>query len=263
MSAMSERAAVIDELVAELPPSDLKALAERLASQIGYVLAPEPAHPDGPREADPTPEMIAAGDDEILKFLTNVRDIHGAESPALACYRAMRAAAPAIAREAPSAPVEAVAAQEAYHAEKIAELVEEGAGFWRPCSGCQEGEDGYVSTRDYPYNKTFRCQPGAGCRECGGLGVIWDDTDYDAMAKHILASDRDKVEPSATPQAVERPDRTQELLENASICIRAAMKADNLSDARAMMQAALDFTTNDTEALAEGATYASFQEVGR
>lgn len=71
--------------------------------------------------------------------------------------------------------------------------------------------------------------------------------------------------PSAPVEAVakERPDRTQELLENASICIRAAMKADNLSDARAMMQAALDFTTNDTEALAEGATYATFQEVGR
>lgn len=77
--------------------------------------------------------------------------------------------------------LEAVKEPEAYHADKIAELVEEGAGFWRACSGCQEGEDGYVSTRDYPYNKTFRCQPGAGCRECGGLGVIWDDTDYDAI----------------------------------------------------------------------------------
>lgn len=76
---------------------------------------------------------------------------------------------------------------EQYHARKIAEVMDEGDGFWKPCSGCQEGVDGYVSQTDYPFNRVFRCQPGGGCSECGGLGVLWDDTDYDAMATAMLA----------------------------------------------------------------------------
>ncbi|HCB75151.1 MAG TPA: hypothetical protein DEP91_03115 [Sphingomonas bacterium] len=60
-------------------------------------------------------------------------------------------------------------------ARRIAEVVEEDGGCWTPCSGCQEGVDGYVSARDYPYNSTFKCQPGGGCGECGGIGVIWND----------------------------------------------------------------------------------------
>lgn len=84
---------------------------------------------------------------------------------------------------------EGLRAENAYHADRIAEVMDEGDGFWRACSGCQEGVDGYVSTRDYPHSKTFRCQPGAGCRECGGLGVIWDSIDYGAMAEAMLADE--------------------------------------------------------------------------
>ncbi|APR52017.1 hypothetical protein CA223_06670 [Sphingomonas koreensis] len=75
----------------------------------------------------------------------------------------------------------------------IAEALEEGHGFWRACSGCQESCDGVVSVQDYPYSEVFRCQPGGGCRECGGLGVIWDDTDYDAMARAMLADDASDI----------------------------------------------------------------------
>ncbi|MEN2749269.1 hypothetical protein [Sphingomonas sp. T9W2] len=60
-------------------------------------------------------------------------------------------------------------------ARRIKELMDEGDGFWRACSGCQEGVDGYVSERDYPFDPVFRCQPGGGCSECGGIGVLWDD----------------------------------------------------------------------------------------
>ncbi len=67
---------------------------------------------------------------------------------------------------------------EAYRAQRIKELVEDGAGFWRACSGCQEGVDGHVSAKDYPFDPTFRAQPGGGCSECGGIGVIWDNTDW-------------------------------------------------------------------------------------
>ncbi|MDE1914723.1 MAG: hypothetical protein KGJ57_17510 [Sphingomonadales bacterium] len=70
--------------------------------------------------------------------------------------------------------------------ERIGEIMEHGAGFWRACSGCQESNEGSVSTKDYPYNKAFRCQPGSGCRECGGIGVIWDDTDYEEYAKFCM-----------------------------------------------------------------------------
>jgi hypothetical protein len=58
---------------------------------------------------------------------------------------------------------------------RIAEVMDEDGGCWSPCSGCQEGVDGYVSTKDYPYSATFKCQPGGGCRECGGIGVLWQD----------------------------------------------------------------------------------------
>lgn len=59
--------------------------------------------------------------------------------------------------------------------ERIAEVVAEDGGCWRACSGCQEGEDGYVSAKDYPYSAIFQCQPGGGCHECGGIGVLWED----------------------------------------------------------------------------------------
>lgn len=77
-----------------------------------------------------------------------------------------------------------------WHARAIAEEIDEGSGFWRACSGCQESVDGYVSERDYPHNRVFRCQPGGGCSECAGLGVIWDDVDYEAMARATIADDR-------------------------------------------------------------------------
>lgn len=75
----------------------------------------------------------------------------------------------------------------------VHEVMDEGDGFWRPCSGCQEGVDGYVSQKDYPYSDMFRCQPGAGCSECGGIGVTWDDTDYEEYAKFALELDEDKA----------------------------------------------------------------------
>ena len=63
-------------------------------------------------------------------------------------------------------------------ADRIAEVVQEDGGCWSACSGCQESVDGYVSSRDYPYSPIFKCQPGGGCGECGGLGVVWQDGDF-------------------------------------------------------------------------------------
>lgn len=69
----------------------------------------------------------------------------------------------------------------------VAERLAERDGFWRACSGCQESVEGCVSLKDYPRSEIFQCQPGGGCRECGGIGVIWDNHDYDADALRALA----------------------------------------------------------------------------
>jgi hypothetical protein len=85
-------------------------------------------------------------------------------------------------------------AENIYTKRRIAEIIEEGDGFWLPCSGCQESSDGYVSVKDYPYSPTFRCQPGSGCGECGGIGVIWNDTDYSDYGRDAV------IEPAQTDQ---------------------------------------------------------------
>lgn len=74
-------------------------------------------------------------------------------------------------------------------ADRVGEAMEDG-GFWRSCTGCYDTCDGYP-TGAYPYSAALHCDLGAGCRECGGLGAVWDDTDYDDMADFMLKYDRD------------------------------------------------------------------------
>ncbi|NQE62905.1 hypothetical protein [Caulobacter sp. RHG1] len=99
-------------------------------------------------------------------------------------------------------------------AERIAEVMDDGDGFWRACTGCQESIDGYVSTRDYPRSSVFRCQPGAGCRECGGLGVIWDNIDYGAMADAMLADE------AATPDEQFAAEEAEHYAPNTTLTMR-------------------------------------------
>lgn len=54
---------------------------------------------------------------------------------------------------------------------------ERAACGWRPCTGCHETNEGH-STGDYYFSNIFGCEQGAGCSECGGLGVTWEY--YDA-----------------------------------------------------------------------------------
>jgi len=69
---------------------------------------------------------------------------------------------------------------------RVAECVKEYAevGFWRTCSGCHETEDGH-DVGHYPFNKAFDCKLGSGCSECGGIGAVWDTTDYADMGASI------------------------------------------------------------------------------
>lgn len=66
------------------------------------------------------------------------------------------------------------------------EVLKDSAGFWRSCSGCYETVDGYPSGH-YPYSKAYGCTLGSGCSECGGIGAIWDTTNYEEMGAFIAA----------------------------------------------------------------------------
>ncbi|MRX32783.1 hypothetical protein [Aminobacter sp. MDW-2] len=88
-----------------------------------------------------------------------------------------------------SAPSEA----EPIAAQRIREILGEAsandaAAGWRPCTGCHETNEG-AETGLYPYSNSFGSYIGAGCSECGGLGVRWEHyskAELDAM-QHELA----------------------------------------------------------------------------
>jgi hypothetical protein len=94
-------------------------------------------------------------------------------------------------------------------ARRVAETMDEDGGCWSACSGCQEGVDGCVSTRDYPYSPIFKCQPGSGCRECGGIGVTWMDgaflAGYDE-ALSVQSQSRVAAEPVGLREALKTID---------------------------------------------------------
>lgn len=72
---------------------------------------------------------------------------------------------------------------------RVAEVMSEDGGCWTACSGCQESDEGHVSIKYYPYNPVFQCQPGGGCSECGGIGVLWQDGVFLASYGDCLTPD--------------------------------------------------------------------------
>jgi hypothetical protein len=73
--------------------------------------------------------------------------------------------------------------------ERVAYVVAEGDGNWVSCTGCYETEDGHP-VGDYPHSPVFNCAVGGGCGECGGLGVVWDTTDWDDFTSWCLEQER-------------------------------------------------------------------------
>lgn len=47
--------------------------------------------------------------------------------------------------------------------------------FWDSCSGCTESVDGCINTKDHPPHPQHGVPQGAGCTECGGTGVVFQD----------------------------------------------------------------------------------------
>jgi len=73
---------------------------------------------------------------------------------------------------------------EAIDANLVADAMDGGKGFWRPCSGCHELNEGYPTG---PFSKALKCNLGLGCHECGGIGAIWDTVDYADMGDFLAA----------------------------------------------------------------------------
>lgn len=66
--------------------------------------------------------------------------------------------------------------------EEVSEITEEGLGFWKSCSGCHETNEGHPTG---PIHPVLRCSVGFGCTDCGGIGAVWDTTDYGAMCEEL------------------------------------------------------------------------------
>lgn len=65
-------------------------------------------------------------------------------------------------------------------AQSVADALDDDKRRWLTCSGCHETEDGH-DMGHYPYSPALQCKLGSGCIECGGLGAIWDTTDYEEL----------------------------------------------------------------------------------
>lgn len=73
----------------------------------------------------------------------------------------------------------------------VTDANDDNRGFWRSCSGCHELNEGIPTG---PYHPGLKCYIGLGCHECGGIGAIWDTTDYTNMGEFL-----DNNAPQAAP----------------------------------------------------------------
>jgi hypothetical protein len=77
--------------------------------------------------------------------------------------------------------------------EQVEECSHDDKGRWLTCTGCHESEDGH-DVGYYPFSPDFGCKLGGGCSECGGIGAIWDTTDWAEAARWWMSADgRDMV----------------------------------------------------------------------
>lgn len=112
------------------------------------------------------------------------------------------------AAQAPAVPVELLG---------VEDELKNGDGFWRTCSGCHETDDGHP-VGDYPFSAILNCDLGSGCSECGGIGAVWDNTDYGAMADAWDAQEiaREQAEEALAPIDY---DRVVQICEAHGICL--------------------------------------------
>ncbi|WGS55069.1 hypothetical protein LFL96_36955 (plasmid) [Paraburkholderia sp. D15] len=80
-----------------------------------------------------------------------------------------------VVRAGPDASVQphAAASPRAIELAGVADVRDARSGEWQTCADCHESVDGYPVGK-YPYSETLRCELGAGCVNCGGIGAVWD-----------------------------------------------------------------------------------------
>lgn len=84
-----------------------------------------------------------------------------------------------------------------------------GRGFWRDCSGCHDLNEGHPTG---PFSRVLNCHLGFGCSKCGGLGAIWDTTNYAEMGDWLAKNDA--ALPAVTaPQGVEALEVIRQIAE--------------------------------------------------
>lgn len=85
----------------------------------------------------------------------------------------------------PPQSIEPSVAVKALELDSVPDALASGKGIWRTCTGCHESNEGYPTG---PFNDTLKCHLGGGCFECGGIGAVWDRTNYEDMGNYIAAS---------------------------------------------------------------------------
>lgn len=105
----------------------------------------------------------------------------------------------------------------------VAEQLADGAGAWRSCSGCHNLNEGHPTG---PWSDVLKCHLGMGCFECGGIGAIWDNTDYSDYGKEESAPADQSTGVTLTAKTV--------------IAIRDALIGDSIEEAYHQLYKAVD-----------------------
>jgi len=113
----------------------------------------------------------------------------------------------------------------------VADAIAYGKGFWRSCSGCHETNEGVPLG---PFSDVLKCHLGMGCFECGGIGAIWDTTDYADMG---LALSAEEPWPVAIPEDIKTA--AYNALHDACMCFKPQEQPSGWYDALAVIESAL------------------------
>lgn len=86
----------------------------------------------------------------------------------------------------------------------VKETIAEGGGFWHSCSGCYESNEG-APPNGAIFSTVFQCYLGNGCDECGGLGAVWDNTDYEDIERLMAEQGTAPQFVSQDPEEIKLP----------------------------------------------------------
>ena len=136
------------------------------------------------------------------------------------------------------APEDANVGDLAIELQGVREEMAAGSGFWSSCSGCYDTEDGHP-TGNYSYSAVFGCALGSGCSECGGIGAVWDNTDYEATAKDWDKADQSPATIAAGQEAATVDRHLDAVLRASGSALRHYCMPKTLDDMRAAMRVAM------------------------